>query len=56
MRCARLKISVEMLGYKKRVLKCGNGNAIAAFINEVKMKTHVEVILEHPPAYGSKGG
>ena len=49
-----VKNYIEMLGYKKIILRTDNENAIMALRNEVKHRSHVEIIPEQPPAYDSK--
>ena len=45
---------VEMLGYKKVIMKSDNENAIMALKTEVKTASQVEMITEQSPAYDSR--
>ena len=51
---AVLQKFIEMLGYKKIIVKTDDEPAIVALKREVKSLTQVEMILEESPAYESK--
>ncbi len=49
-----VKKFIDMLGYRKVIVKNDNEPATMALINEVKIMSDVEIVPEHPPAYDSR--
>ena len=49
-----VKEFVQLLGYKKVIMKNDNENAIMALRDEVKRESDVEIIPEQPPSYDSR--